>query len=87
MYRRLTDLHPRAPVWICEFSSKEPRLDDGAPADPDRSRAAWIRAAMDRTAMPRVRAMVWFHALKERDWRVDSSRGSLRAMRRALAQR
>jgi hypothetical protein len=87
MYRRLTDLHPKAPVWICEFASKEPRGVDGAPGDPDRSKAAWIRAAMDRAAMPRVRAMVWFHALKERDWRVNSSRPALRAMRRALADR
>lgn len=83
-YRRLVDLHPTAPVWICEVSSKEPRYDDGAPADPDRSKGAWVRAMMATEGFSRVRALVWFHERKERDWRVSSSLSSLRAMRRAL---
>jgi hypothetical protein len=83
-YDRLTGLHPSAPVWICEVSSKEPRRHDGAPKDADHSKARWIREAMRSTAFPRLTAVVWFNELKERDWRVDSSRGSLRAMRRSL---
>jgi hypothetical protein len=35
--------------------------------------------------MPRVRAMVYFDARKERDWRVSSSPGALGAMRKVLA--
>jgi mannan endo-1,4-beta-mannosidase len=84
MYRRLTALHPTAPVWICEVASKEPAIDDGAPVDPDSDKAAWVRQALNLTALPRVAALVWFHAAKERDWRVNSSPSSLRALRRAL---
>ena len=83
-YRRLTELHPRAPVWICEISSKEPRYHDGAPADATRSKGRWIRNLMGTTRFPRAEAVIWFQERKERDWRVDSSRGSLRAVRRAL---
>lgn len=83
-YNRLTSLHPSAPVWVCEVASKEPRRRDGAPRDVTKSKARWIRQAMRTTAFPRLTALVWFDERKERDWRVNSSRGSLRALRRAL---
>lgn len=86
-YGRLTDLDRKAPVWICETASKEPRADDGAPADSANDKAAWIRAALGSTAMRRIKAVVWFQAHKERDWRVDSSPGSLRAFRSMLRRR
>lgn len=86
-YRRLTRLHATAPVWICEVASKEPRRSDGAPRDRRESKAAWIRDMMRTAAFPRLTTLVWFQADKERDWRVDSSRGALRAMRRALSRR
>lgn len=83
-YRRLTALAPRLPVWICEVASKEPAIDDGAPVDPRRSKAAWVRSMLAERSMPRVRALIWFHADKERDWRIDSSAHPLRVLRRAL---
>lgn len=84
-YQKLTRLDAGAPVWICEFGSKEPLVDDGAPADPSRSKAAWLRDAFATTTMPRVRAMIYFQADKERDWRVNSSPAALAALRVALA--
>jgi hypothetical protein len=36
---------------------------------------------------PKVRAVVWFHANKETDWRVNSSAASLSAFRSILAER
>lgn len=87
MYERLTALAPRSPVWICEFGSKEPRTDDGAPPDDQRRKGPWMRRALDRSSMPRVKAMILFQAKKERDWRVESSPGSLRAIRGAMAAR
>ena len=84
MYRRLTRLHPTAPVWICEFGSKEPRRRDGAPADPANSKGEWLRTALGSRDFPRVRALVYFQADKERDWRVNSSRDALRAVRDGL---
>jgi hypothetical protein len=86
-YDRLTALDPRAPVWICEVSSKEPEKNDGAPADPDHTKAAWIRGMLDYEGMPRLRAVVWFDADKERDWRATSSLGSQRAWQRAMSTR
>lgn len=86
-YKRLTKLDDSAPVWICEFGSKEPTVDDGAPVDPSRSKAAWLREAFASTTMPRVRAMIYFQARKERDWRVNSSHAALGALREILASR
>ncbi|MDN4174928.1 glycosyl hydrolase [Nocardioides sp. SOB77] len=83
-YRRLTALAPALPVWICEVASKEPRYDDGAPADRGRDKAAWVRAMLRDRSMPRIRALVWFHADKERDWRIDSSADVLAVLRRLL---
>ena len=85
-YAELTALHPRAPVWICEVSSKEPLTDDGAPVDTDRDKGAWVRTMFDHLGMPRLRAIVWFDADKERDWRATSSRASIRQWRRAMAE-
>lgn len=83
-YRRLTALHPTAPVWVCEVASKEPRVDDGAPVDADNSKARWIKQALTTTRFPRMTALIWFQEDKERDWRVESSPASLRAFRRHL---
>jgi mannan endo-1,4-beta-mannosidase len=85
-YAELTALHPRAPVWICEVSSKEPLTDDGAPVDTDRDKGAWVRTMFDHLGMPRLRAIVWFDADKERDWRASSSRASARQWRRAMSE-
>ena len=53
-------------------------------ARPRRSKARWITDMMSARAFPRIDTVVWFNEAKERDWRIESSRGSLRAMRRAL---
>ena len=84
-YTRLTALHPSAPVWICEFGSKEPAIDDGAPVDPTHSKAAWVRTALASTAFPRITTLVAFQVRKERDWRVDSSAAALAQLQRGLA--
>jgi hypothetical protein len=73
-----------APVWICEFGSKEPLEDDGAPASAGASKAAWLRSALTLRAMPRLTMLTFFQADKERDWRADSSAEALDAVRRYL---
>jgi hypothetical protein len=85
MYAVLTGLAPDLPVWICEVGSREPSVDDGAPVLPGRSKGRWIEDAFATTSFPALRAVVWFHERKERDWRLDSSRGALTAFRRAVA--
>lgn len=79
MYNILTSLDPNLPVWICETSSKEPRYNDGAPKLRNRDKGQWIQEAFSSTAFPRVSAVAWFHGKKERDWRIDSSKTSLKA--------
>lgn len=84
-YRRLIRLDATAPVWVCEFASKEPMRSDGAPRDRRHSKAAWLVDAF-KTAkgMKRIRALIYFNERKERDWRVDSSRTALKAIRGLL---
>jgi hypothetical protein len=84
-YRKLTRLHATAPVWICEFASKEPMRSDGAPRDPRRSKAAWLVDAFKTAkSMKRIRALIYFNERKERDWRVNSSPAALKAIRGLL---
>lgn len=95
MYKSLIALHPSAPVWICEFGSKEPTKSDGsqnspAPPDPSHSKAAWIENFMSSTAFPRIAALVYYDAYtperdNQRDFRFVSSPASLAMIRRQLA--
>lgn len=81
-YDRLTKLTSR-PLAIAETGSGEEWGE----------KAAWIASALGREAprFPHLRALVWFDAavagdagVPNTDFRIDSSRGSLRAFRRAI---
>jgi hypothetical protein len=97
MYQRLSALHPNAPVWICEFGSKEPRRDDGtpespAPVDPGHDKAKWLEQALSSREFSHLAALVFYssrpaHGSYQRDFQVDSSPGSLRATRAYLRLR
>lgn len=68
----------RKPVMIAETASTELGGD----------KAAWISAAFAHaipTEFPLVRAVVWFDADKETDWRIDSSEAALAAYRLVAA--
>jgi hypothetical protein len=94
MYESLSALHPSAPVWICEFGSKEPKKSDGsqnspAPPDPTHSKARWIENFMNSTAFPRIEALVYYDAYtperdNQRDFRFASSAESMAMIRRQL---
>jgi hypothetical protein len=96
-YAAITALDPALPVWICEFGTKEPRVNDGTPRSPapvDRAhdKGAWIEHMMQSTAFPRVRALAYYSAYlphhdNQRDFRLDSSQSSLRAIRTYLRER
>jgi mannan endo-1,4-beta-mannosidase len=83
-YHQLTSLDRHAPVWVCEFGSKEPLVDDGAPVDPRHSKASWLTDALAVPGMPRLDTLVYFQADKERDWRVNSSPTALVAFQQGL---
>jgi hypothetical protein len=69
----------RKPIMICEVASAQAGGD----------KAQWIREMGAGLAGPffRVRALVWFQADKENDWRIDSSAASLAAFRSVVAAR
>lgn len=54
-----------------------------APAGQDKGR--WWTEALASTSFPAVTALVFFHADKERDWRLDSSPTALAGLRAGLA--
>jgi hypothetical protein len=78
-YNRLVALDSSAPVWICEFASKEPALNDGAPVDPTHSKAQWYAAALASTAFSHLTTLVFFDENKERDWKLSSSAATVRS--------
>jgi mannan endo-1,4-beta-mannosidase len=83
-YNRLTALHPSAPVWVCEFGSKEPSINDGAPIDATHSKAQWYADALSSRAFSRITALVAFQANKERNWQIGSSSDTPPAIRAGL---
>jgi hypothetical protein len=66
MYDRLCRLDPDAPIMIAEVGCR-PSLS-GEPVD----KAAWFTSLFDLKTMPRISSVVFFHADKERDWRIDT---------------
>lgn len=74
----LRSVAPGVPVLIAETASAEL-----GGAKPD-----WIRQLFAYLgAQPEVTGVVWFHHLKETDWRMNSTSASATAMREALAVR
>jgi hypothetical protein len=86
-YDRLTGLAPTLPVWVCEYGSREPAVEDGAPIDPSHDKGAWLTDVFSSARWPRIQALVHFDIRKERDWRFASSAAALTAARSALASR
>lgn len=73
---------------ITQLSSKPVIITETASSETGGSKAAWIEEAFLRTVpqqMPRVQAVVWFDATKERDWPIDTSQSSLNAYRNVVA--
>jgi hypothetical protein len=86
-YRRLTSLAPSLPLWICEFGSKEPAKNDGAPVDRAHTKSSWYAGLWSFLASaPRVRAVVMFDVRKERDWRVESDPSTVASVRQHVAK-
>ena len=74
-YRRLTELTSK-PVWIAETAS----APDGG------NKARWVDKMFDSIAqgLPRLRAVVWFDAQKECDWRLTNPDQAVAIARRRL---
>lgn len=88
-YANLVALKPGAPLWICEVSSADPRGASGVSvtAPPGATKGSWWAALNSslKAGYPQVQALVAFDALKERDWRVNSSSEALQGFRSLVA--
>lgn len=74
VYSAVAALDPTLPIWICETACAE--ATDAA------RKGQWITDLGEYLSLrPRIKRVYWFHTLKERDWRVDSSPASLTAFR------
>jgi Glycosyl hydrolase family 26 len=70
------------------LTSKPIMIPEVASTELGGNKAAWIRRAFFEeipNMFPRIRAVVWFHADKEQDWRVNSSNSSLEVYREVVA--
>ncbi len=77
-YKVIQGIAPRKPIMIPEVGCAERGGD----------KAAWIRSAYLEEIPGRflkIKAVCWFHANKENDWRVNSSAASLEAYKRVAA--
>lgn len=72
-YDRIAALGSQS-IWFTEVASAEQGGNKGE----------WIHDMMGSTAFSRLDAVVWFHEDKEANWHLDSSEGSLLAIRSAL---
>ncbi len=71
-----------------DYASKKPiMISETASTEIGGDKAGWIENARQvlKTQYPSIAALVWFHVLKETDWRVDSSAASLAAYRSMAA--
>ena len=71
-----------------DITSKPIIISEVASTESDGNKAAWIRKAFledIQGKFPRIKAVVWFDANKENDWRVNSSSGSLDAYKEVAA--
>ncbi|MDP9407434.1 MAG: hypothetical protein M3P95_06100 [Actinomycetota bacterium] len=80
MYRRLTALHPRAPVALAEIGCREARHGEG------QSKADWLRQLFTERGFSRVDSVLWFHSDKEEDWRLTSSQQALHVSQQYLGR-
>ena len=66
MYDRITALHPTADLWLAEIGCR------AVGADEPHDKAAWFADLLSSEAFPRLTRMCFFHADKERDWRITA---------------
>lgn len=87
-WQSFTDIFDRSYEIMGNLTRKPLMLPEIASAESGGDKAAWIRQSFLRDIperYPRVRAVVWFDADKETDWRVNSSTATREAYRKVAA--
>lgn len=73
---------------LAHMTSKPMLIAETASCEQGGGKPEWIRSALLReipTSFSRIRAVIWFNQNKECDWRIDSSRSTLDAVRAVSA--
>lgn len=87
-WQSFTDIFDRSYEIMGNLTRKPLMLPEIASAESGGDKGGWIRQSFLRDIperYPRVRAVVWFDADKETDWRVDSSTATREAYRKVAA--
>jgi len=72
---------------LASMTTKPILIGETASATVGGDKAAWIRQGFLTdlpTKFPRIKAVIWFHKLKEADWRINSSATTLDAYKAAV---
>lgn len=72
---------------LAALTSKPLMIGEFASAESGGNKAEWIRDAFSKikTNYPRIKLFNWFNINKERDWRINSSLSSEKALRQAIS--
>ena len=77
-YNRLAALSGTKPIWIGELGCRETSPTER------HSKAVWLQQLFGLTQFPRIAGVMFFHADRAYDWRLNSSPASLAVCRKAF---
>jgi len=75
-WQRFTEICGKSYSTLTKMSRKPMMIPEIASAESGGDKATWIRNTFLQEVSakyPRIKAVVWFHAKKETDWRINSS--------------
>jgi Glycosyl hydrolase family 26 len=87
-WQSLATLFGSSYTTITQLSSKPVVVGEVSSGETGGSKASWIREGFLHTIpekFPRIAAVVWFNAVAEQDWRIDTSSSALEAFREVAA--
>ncbi|MGB7587663.1 MAG: hypothetical protein WBM00_03030, partial [Solirubrobacterales bacterium] len=87
-WQSMSTLFGSSYTTLTQLSSKPVIFAETSSGETGGSKAAWIREGFLRTIpqqFPRVYAVIWFNAVAEEDWRINTSPSALEAYREVVA--
>lgn len=86
-WKSFSEVFLKSYTELAALTNKPMMIAETASAEQGGSKAEWIESIPQviSSAMPRVRALVWFNRDKEADWRINSSPAALTAFRSVVS--
>jgi len=88
VWQNMSHLFGPSYATLTQMSSKPVIIAETSSGEVGGSKAAWIREGFLHTIpenFPRVNAVIWFNAVAEEDWRINTSPSALEAYREVVA--